>query len=310
MFLNYILSFFIFCVVLFFYLHVQHQLSTSNELEIYELDNLYKEKLEEIISLKQPVILNINPTNDLITNLNKTFLLKTYPAFPINILTANNLKISETKKEIEEPHLPLQLSLGIKLFEEDKDSIYYSEYNKDFLEETGIIKTFKYNDEIFRPSFTSHCIYDFISSSQKTPMPFKYEINYRNFFIITQGNVNVKLSPPKNKKYLYVDKNYDIFEFKSKINIWDVQPEFLSDYNKIKCLEVKLSVGKCICIPPYWFYSFQFEDNSSMISLKYRTYFNNIAILPDLCMNVLQRQNTTVNYLKKNVMVKLDDEIR
>ena len=307
MYVNYILSFFIFCLVLFFYLHIQHQLSTSNELEIYELDTLYKEKLEEIIGLKQPVILNIDLTNDLITNLNKAFLLKTYPAFQINILTSNNEKSVETKKELEEPQLPLQFNLATKLFEEDKNSIYYTENNTDFLEETGIIKTFKYNDEIFRPSMTSHCIYDFISGSLKTSMPFKYDVNYRNYFLVTQGSVKLKLSPPKNKKYLYVYKNYDTFEFKSKINIWEVQPEFLSDFNKIKCLEVQLTVGKCIYIPPYWFYSFQFEENSSMISLKYRTYFNTLAILPELCMSVLQKQNTTVNYLKKKCNDKLDE---
>ena len=52
---KFVISFFIFCLVLFLYLHVQFQLKTSNELEIYEIENeLTKEKMEEICDLRQP----------------------------------------------------------------------------------------------------------------------------------------------------------------------------------------------------------------------------------------------------------------
>ena len=37
----------VFCVVLFLYLHVFFHLKTSDDLEIYEIDNPSKEKLEE-----------------------------------------------------------------------------------------------------------------------------------------------------------------------------------------------------------------------------------------------------------------------
>ena len=38
----------IFCITLFLYLHIYYQLKTSNDLEIYEIENPSKEKLEEI----------------------------------------------------------------------------------------------------------------------------------------------------------------------------------------------------------------------------------------------------------------------
>ena len=46
----------IFCLVLFLYLHVYFQLKTSDDLEIYEIDNPSKDKLEEICDLRQPVL--------------------------------------------------------------------------------------------------------------------------------------------------------------------------------------------------------------------------------------------------------------
>ena len=44
-----IIGFFIFCLVLFIYLHVQFHLKTSEDLEMYEVDQPSKDKLEEMI---------------------------------------------------------------------------------------------------------------------------------------------------------------------------------------------------------------------------------------------------------------------
>ncbi len=41
-------SLFVFCAILFFYLHIQFHLKTSDDLEIYEIDNASKERVEEI----------------------------------------------------------------------------------------------------------------------------------------------------------------------------------------------------------------------------------------------------------------------
>ena len=41
-----IVSIFMFCLILFFYLHIQFHLKTSNELEIYEIDQASKDRKE------------------------------------------------------------------------------------------------------------------------------------------------------------------------------------------------------------------------------------------------------------------------
>ena len=57
--MNIINVIFIFCIILFFYLHIYFHLKTSNDLEIYEIDKPSKDKFEEICDLKQPVVMNL-----------------------------------------------------------------------------------------------------------------------------------------------------------------------------------------------------------------------------------------------------------
>ena len=46
-----------------------------------------------------------------------------------------------------------------------------------------------------------------------------------------------------------------------------------------------------IYIPAFWWYSISYSENTTTASFKYRTYMNNVAIFPKLCMKFLQTQN-------------------
>ena len=50
----------IFCIVLFIYIHINFHLRTSDDLEVYEIDQPSKDKLEEICDIRQPVIFDYN----------------------------------------------------------------------------------------------------------------------------------------------------------------------------------------------------------------------------------------------------------
>ena len=54
--LKYFIAIFIFCLVLFLYLHIQYHLKTSNDLEVYTIEKPSKETLEEICNIRQPVV--------------------------------------------------------------------------------------------------------------------------------------------------------------------------------------------------------------------------------------------------------------
>ena len=74
----------VFCVVLFLYLHVFFHLKTSDDLEVYEIDQPSKEKLEEICDLRQPVIFDYN-VDGLLNDCNIDNIEKNYGAFDIKV---------------------------------------------------------------------------------------------------------------------------------------------------------------------------------------------------------------------------------
>jgi hypothetical protein len=296
--LEIITGFFIFCLILFLYLHIQFHLKTSDDLEIYEIDQASKEKMEEICDLRQPVLFDCDEDSlKIIQTTNKNTLLNNYPVFEVKIRDTKDLNTSTTITE--ELYIPLPLHMACKLFDEDNKATYFSEGNTDFLTETGAVKNMSYNDEFLRPYLVSNCNYDVMFGSTNVVTPFRYEINYRNYFIVTQGSLTIKLAPPKSSKYLYPVNDYENFEFRSQINPWNPQTKFKADFDKIKCLEIILTPGKFLFIPAYWWYSFKFAENTSVTCFRYRTYMNNIAICPNIAMYALQNQNVERKIAKK-----------
>ena len=88
-------TFFIFCLVLFIYLHIQFHLKTSEDLEMYEIDFPSKDRLEEMCDIRQPVLFDFECQKILDTS-NRDYITNNYHAFEIKI---RNTK--ENDKNIE-----------------------------------------------------------------------------------------------------------------------------------------------------------------------------------------------------------------
>jgi len=289
-------SFFIFCIVLFFYLHIYYHLKTSDDLEIYEIEQATKDKMEEICDLRQPVLFHLeNEQWKIVETTNKNAILANYPSFEVKVRE----NIYNFFDEDFDMYIPLSLVLTNKLVEQDTSKNYYSENNSDFLEETGLKKYIQQYDKQLRPSFVCNCNYDILLGSEGCITPFRYNFNYRNYYIVTQGSLRIKLAPPKSSKYLYPISDYEVFEFRSPLNPWQIQERYASDFEKVKCLDITLEPGTCFYIPAYWWYSFEFGKNTSVTCLQYRTYMNNITILPHVVMYALQNQNVKHKTMKQ-----------
>ena len=290
--LKYFVAIFIFCIVLFLYLHIQYHLKTGEDLEIYTIERPSKEKLEEICDIRQPVMFDFK--NDrLLESCSLTTLEDNYGAFDIQVRDVTN------KDDNSELYLPFLLKEANNIFREDKSGKYISEKNSDFLKETGAVKNFSYNDAFLRPPLVSKCIYDFMFGSENSKTPLRYNLNYRNYYYVTSGKVTLKLIPPHSSRYLYPVKDYDNFEFRSPVNIWDVQQEYKADFDKVKVLDITLEKGEIIFIPAYWWYSIKYDKISSICCFKYRTFMNVLAISPELVLTMLQGQNIKREMVKK-----------
>jgi hypothetical protein len=120
----------------------------------------------------------------------------------------------------------------------------------------------------------------------------QYKNQFRNYFLVTNGSITVKLCPPRNAKFLNELKKQETQEFYSTVNPW-------KEKTKVKFLEITVPKGKLLFIPAYWWYSIRLEKDACVCIFHYRTIMNVVATLPDLCVGVMQRQNTRVKFVEK-----------
>lgn len=292
--MNTLLATIVFCFVLFIYLHIYHHLKVSNDLEVYEVEYPSKERLEEICEIRQPALFDID-TGDLCETASRDNVINYYSAFDIYIRNSKDTHLNTSQNTEQNNHqlyVPLALGAANDLLLSEKADDIFSEKNQEFLKETSLINTLKHNDTMLRPPMVSKCSYDWLLGSSGTHTPFRYELDYRTYLIVTEGSVRIKLAPPKSSKYLYLEKDYTNFEFRSPIDAWEPQKHYKNDFNKVKCLEVELLPGKVFYLPAYWYYSIEFGDKTSLCKFSYQTYMGTLSIIHYHTLAFLQRNNT------------------
>lgn len=284
-----LINFIIFIIVLFFYIHINFQLSTSDDLEIYEVDELTKERLEELCNIKQPLLFNYY-SPDLDNNLNLSSLLENYKNFDINLRNIIDFSLDDNI------FIPINLSDGYNLFSKDLSNTYISESNQDFINETTLHKKIISNDIFLRPYLCSNCQYDLIFGSENSYTPLRYSLNNRNYLYVIDGEIDIMLTIPNNYKYLEIIKDYANFEFRSKYNPYYNNKE--KNLDKIKFLTVKMKKNDIIYIPFKWIYTFRINNPKTIICyMKYSVIMNTLAILPEIFLQFLQNKNIKHNFL-------------
>jgi len=276
------LSILLFCVILLVYMHVYYHLKVSSELEIYELDDLDKSKLEETCNMRQPVLFTYD--NPHLSGVFKhSSIIKDFSIFDVKVR-----KWEETNTNCQ--HVPLKMSLVNKLFSKNT-SDYYSEKNLDFLEESGLVKHIKQHDDLLKPPLKLSCNYDIMFGSHNSITPLKYNLYNRNYFYVCDGDIKIKLIAPVFSKHLNIEKDYEMFEFRSPLNIWNIQTEYKENFGKVKVMELKLTKNSIIQIPSYWCYSIQFGENATVLNMSYSTIMSALSVAPQHVLYLLQQQN-------------------
>lgn len=297
-----IIGFLVFCMVLFIYLHVHYHLKTSDDLEVFEVEQPSKEKLEEVCDLRQPVRFDFDSAN-LVSICKRESINDLYGAFDAKV---RDLQLPVGAEE--ELYVPMPFANAVQVMSDDQNSRYVLESSADFLDETGLAKEYRTADEFIRPPMVSSCTYELTMGSEGACTPFRYDLNYRNYYLVTEGEVSFKLAPPRSTKHLHEIKDYENFEFRSAIDPWKVQLNYRNDFDKIKCLEITLKKGQILHLPAYWWYSIKHTDSSTLCSFKYKTYMSTVAILPKLLMRFLQTQNVkrhTASVINSNTYIEV-----
>jgi hypothetical protein len=285
--MHFFISVLIFLFILCFYIHLQYQYKTSDDLEIYELDYTTNKQLQEICHLKQPVLFQIDHFQE-VESFFKTISLS---------IVSNKEDVNvKDLRDYYKPNITsvdtisLSFSSAYGLMETDTKGYFFSENNSDFVRER--IHDFSKIDDYLASPWIIHKHYDLLFGSKNAHTPLRYHTETGRFLVVSSSNssneekyIRVKMTPWKNRKLLGTKtiKDYENYEFWSSFDIWN---------HPIKCLEFDVKEGYTLYIPPYWYYSIQFTTPSiSVASFTYSTGMNIISNLSNIGLYFLQQNN-------------------
>ena len=295
--MNMLFNIIIFFIVLFFYIHIASQYKKSEDLEIYEFDYINNKNLQDSCDLKQPLLFKYNEINsDFYDNVNFENLLNK-GSYDVKVKDINDYYNENNNVD----YIVLPLNSSIQLINTDSKSKIFIENNHEYIEESGFYNDFHENDTFLKPSFTAITKYDIIVGSKNTFTPLRYHTNYRHFLSVNSGKICVKMTSWKSKKYLHEIDDYDNYEFRSPINVWNNdQNQYKNNIEKLKFIEFNVYPGYILYIPPYWWYSIKFIDESDNLitTFTYNSIMNCIANTPKYLLYFIQQNNIYKKYLK------------
>lgn len=277
----------IFIIVVFAYSHVMREYKTSHDLEIYELDYTTPQELQSVCNLKQPMIFDFSKTVPSFFSKINTAITTTKCPTELNIYDCNDVP----PQAAAEPFAELSLSRFENLIITDSKKHFITENNADFIDDCGsMYETFENLDEYFKDYFVVKKAYDILMGSAGAATPLRFHKNSRQFYVVTEGKIRVKMTPHKNARHLHSFIDYRAFVFGSPVNVWDTQAQYVDDIAKIDFLEFDVAAGSVFYLPPYWWCSIMFVDDKTVVAgATYWTLQNVAANAVDLFQHWRER---------------------
>jgi hypothetical protein len=274
-------------------------LKTSEDLEIYELDYTNNTHLQEVCDIKQPVLFEFNSLcPEFYENINTETIIQ-YDKYDVKLKDINdywNPNIDNVD------YVVLPYSSALSLISSDPKSNYFIENNNDFVEESGLNQEFYNLDSFLKPTMNLQTKFDILTGSKNCITPLRYHTNYRQFYSVNSDKITIKMTPWKSTKYLHLIKDYENYEFRSPINVWNTQSNYKNDMDKMKFLEFDVNPGYVLYIPPFWWYSIKYSgDNNLICGITYNSIINYVANIPNLTLYFIQQHN-----IKKKIAKTLD----
>jgi hypothetical protein len=296
-----IVSLFIFVVIVFLYIHITAQWKKSEDLEIYETDYTTNTHLQEVCAVRQPVLFVFQQPTPIYESIQLSKMDK-YSTYTVSVKDIHDYwKPADTTDGQREPTISvdsveLPFHSARRLFETDVSPRYISENNQTFLEETGLERTLSSMDIYLKPTLgVLYSRYDLLFAAKQSVTPMRYHTNTGYFLAPTAGKITVKMTPWKSRAYLYPVKDYEYYEFWSRVNVWNPLACHSTEMDKLRFLEFDVLPGYILSIPPYWWYSVRFSNDpdTCVCAFTYDTILNAAAHSYDWGLYYLQQNNIT-----------------
>lgn len=265
--------FVVFIILVVLYSNVAAEYKRGDDLEIYEMDFKNNAQLQEICAVKQPTIFEIG---GFCPELFNTIMpgLSRYSTNDLVIKDSDAVKYPNSIQSSVDTAIVLPLRSALILMQTDTREQYYSESNEGFLFDSFAHGQIRESiDPLLRPPMTVLGHYDWLLGSNKAFTPLRYHTAARQFYVVVQGKIRVRMTPYAYIKYLEEPPRVDndFFGYVSAENIW----------KKSGVQEFSVSAGSALYVPAYWWFSIQFmttdKVESSVLACRYYTAPNIIA---------------------------------
>jgi hypothetical protein len=269
--MNWWLYVLLFFVILFTYIHIQHQFKTGEDLEIYEYDYVSLKGLHDICQWKQPVLFCYE-----------------FPKPKMEQLESLEIKdirdYKTDKKHIDSIQLSYDSARG--LIETDTKGLFYSDRN---VLHDSWNSWFKTLDAHLKPHFTIYSVPDVLYGSRKARTTSMYHRESHVYLYVPEEtnktSIRIKMTPAKSKTFLDPVNDYMYYECWSSVDLFE-------PHERMQCLDFMLKPGHVLYIPPYWFYSIEYQDkHNEVCRIKYVTGANCLANIKHISLYYLQQQN-------------------
>ena len=273
----------LFFIILFTYIHLQHQLKTGEDMDVYEYEYVSAAGLQDITQYKQPVLFSLQLPS-----------LRDNPHLdPIQIKDIREYFKSNTSIDT----ISLSQTSARGLLDTDTKSLFYSDRNHmSIAKSEKWTKWFETMDPFLQPAFTIYREYDVLYGSQNTHTITMFHRESHVYIYLPQetnpSSIRIKMTPWSNRTFFDQELDYTYYEFWTKTNLFEKNERF-------RCLDFMVKPGYVLYIPPYWFYSIEYQDKTNEICMaKYTTGANLLANAKHIGKYWLQQQNIQEKWWK------------
>jgi hypothetical protein len=274
----------LFSIILFTYIHLQHQLKTGEDMDVFEYEYVSASGLQEITQYKQPVLFSLQLPS-----------LRDNPHLdPLQVKDIREY-FKPNSTSVESISLSQKSARG--LLDTDSKSLFYSDRNQMAIAKSETwTKWFETMDPFLQPSFTIYKEYDVLYGSQKSHTITIFHRESHVYIYLpqetNQSPIRVKMTPWSSRTFLDHESDYTYYEFWSKTNLFEKN-------ERIRCLDFIVKPGYVLYIPPYWFYSIEYQNKTSEVCMtKYTTGANLLANAKHMGKYWIQQQNIQEKWWK------------
>ena len=277
----------IFIILILLVIHTFYSFKTNNEINIIQLNDPSKSILEDNFRKKSPMIITgVMEKWNCIRKLKSDNLKKHKIKIKINnsIIEQNQTKIiyktledyfnwiNDLEKDKDEKQLE-------GLIKKKSINVYCAE-NENVLQDIGILNEVKEETSYLLSPVSLINTYPIWIGHSHSKTGLHYDTDYRNLLCQIEGQKKIYLFSPDQSQFLYPSDKFDNGAVCSQVDFWNIDSKKFPEFNNSSYIEILLSPGQILSIPPYWWHAVENIGTNISLSIRSEPFSNIIAKLP------------------------------